>query len=97
MSFTAFCQIMSTTYQTTHPDSLPFVSTKTWVKWWFGWAVALKIDFRKHIDPFCGHDPPMLVVDGTHYGPAIRHAVLTSADAVTGPEQAVVKHPKHRR
>jgi hypothetical protein len=97
MSFTAFCALKTKDYETQHSDSLPFMSMNTWVKWWFGWAASFRIDFRKEIDPFCKHDPPMLVVDGTHYGTANRYSKLTSDIAITKAEKQETKRAKHKR
>ena len=52
------------------------MSANTFVKWFFGWLAHMKIDFRKEIDPWCGHDPEYLACDGTHIGVNIRHMHL---------------------
>ena len=36
----------------------------------------MKIDFRKEIDLWCGHDPEYLACDGTHIGVNIKHMYL---------------------
>ena len=51
----------SKVYQTTHFESMEFMSPKTFLKWFFSWVAALRIDFRAHVDPYCMYDPPMLV------------------------------------
>ena len=52
------------------------MSVKTFIGWFFGWLSAFKIDFRKEIDPYCGHNPKMLACDGTHIGVLLRHLRL---------------------
>ena len=52
------------------------MSVKTFIGWFFGWLSAFKIDFRKEIDPYCGHNPKMLACDGTHIGVSLRHLRL---------------------
>ena len=70
---------MTRKYRTTHKDAYPFMSLKTFISWFFGWLSAFRIDFRKHIDPFCGHDPKILACDGTHIGVSIKHLNLDKA------------------
>ena len=59
-SFTAFCTEMSRKYSTNSINVPKFMSANTFVKWFFGWLAHMKIDFRKEIDPWCGHDPEYL-------------------------------------
>ena len=61
VSFTAFCDLMTTRYKTTNPSGRKFMSPKTFVKWWLSWVAAFRLDYRKEIDPICQHDPKMLV------------------------------------
>ena len=68
ISFTGFCNEMTQVYKTTHTNGDPFMSVKTFIGWFFGWLSALKIEFLKEIDPYCGHNPKMLACDGTHIG-----------------------------
>ena len=84
ISFTAFCNQMSRMYETTHKDSRPFMAVKTFIGWFFSWLSAFKIDFRKHIDPFCGYDPEILACDGTHIGVSLKHLKLDNP--VTKPD-----------
>ena len=76
ISFTGFCNEMTRVYKTTHTNGDPFMSVKTFICWFFGWLSAFKIDFRKEIDPYCGHNPKMLACDGTHIGVSLRHLRL---------------------
>ena len=64
--------------------SEPFMSHKTFISWFFGWLSAFRINFRKEIDPYCGHDPKILACDGTHIGVALRHLRLDNP--VTKPD-----------
>ena len=79
ISFTSFCTQMTRQYRTTHKDAEPFMSLKTFIGWFFGWLSSFRIDFRKHIDPFCGHDPTILACDGTHIGVSVKHLNLDKA------------------
>ena len=84
ISFTGFCSHMTRMYETTNSGSEPFMSRKTFISWFFGWLSAFRIDFRKEIDPYCGHDPKILACDGTHIGVALRHLRLDNP--VTKPD-----------
>ena len=75
-SFTAFCTEMSRKYSTNSVNAPHFMSPNTFVKWFFGWLAHMKIDFRKEVDPWCGHDPEYLACDGTHIGVSIKHMYL---------------------
>ncbi len=69
--FIAFCQEKTRTYKTTTSQSAQFMCCSTWIKVFF-WIAALKIDFRKEIDPWCRQDPSVLACDGTHIGVSVR-------------------------
>ena len=75
-SFTAFCTEMSRKYSTNSINAPSFMSPNTFVKWFFGWLGQMKIDFRKEINPWCGHDLEYLGCDGTHIGVNIKHMDL---------------------
>ena len=47
------------------------------VKWFFSWISAFKLDFRKHVDPWCQHTPKVLACDGTYIGVSARNLNLT--------------------
>ena len=68
ISFTAFCKEMTRRYKTTARNSRAFLSTKTFIDYFFAWMSAFKIDYTSEVDPFCKHNPPMLACDGTHVG-----------------------------
>ena len=53
-------------------------------KWIFAWLAAFKIDFRKEVDPWCGHKPETLACDGTHIGVSLRQMNLRNP--VTSPD-----------
>ena len=67
ITFTGFVNYITSQYRRNCPTSRPFMDHKTFIKWWFGWASSMHIDFR---DPckWCGWDPPILAGDGTHVG-----------------------------
>ena len=64
---------MTQMYQTTHKEAKSFMAMKTFIGWFFSWHSAFKIDFRKHIDPFCGYNPDIFACDGTHIGVSLKH------------------------
>ena len=84
ISFTGFCNQMTRMYQTTHKEAKSFMAVKTFIGWFFSWLSAFKIDFRKHVDPFCGYNPDILACDGTHIGVSLKHLKLD--DPVTKAE-----------
>ena len=57
VSFTRFCTEMIHHYKTNSINCANFMSPNTFLKWFFPWISAFKIDFRKHIDPWCEHTP----------------------------------------
>lgn len=95
ISFTAFCTDMTRMYQTNNIMSGPFMSTPTFVSWFFGWLAAFKIDFRKEVDPWCSHNPKILACDGTHIGVSLRNMRLEKP--VTRPDVDTVLKPMHKR
>ena len=70
-----------------------FMSPNTFIGWFFGWLSAFKIDFRKHIDPWCGYKPEILACDGTHIGVSLKHLDLN--ESVTSPDTEEVLVAKH--
>lgn len=52
------------------------MSVPTFIKWIFSWMASMKIDFRKEVDPWCGHEPKVLACDGTHIGVSMRYMDL---------------------
>jgi hypothetical protein len=96
ISFTGFCSEMSRRYATTNVLSVPFMSPNTFSNWFFGWLSAFKIDFRKEIDPWCGHQPKLLACDGTHIGVSMKMLRLDHPVTETDkPDEVVV--PLHKR
>ena len=53
-------------YQTTNVHSSSFISPTRFVKWFFAWLAAFKIDFREHVDLWCKHNLKIPAGDGTH-------------------------------
>ena len=94
-SFRGLCKEMSTRYETSHSPAYQFMSGNTFISYFFCWLSAMKIDFRKEIDPKCGHDPKILACDGTHIGVSTRN--LNLQHPVTAPDYDTVLKSKHRR
>ena len=67
----------------------------TFINWFSAWLASMKIDFRQHINPQCGHNPPMLACDGTHIGVLIMNMELERI--VTGIDLDKEIKPKHKR
>ena len=75
---------MTRRYRTTNILAGRFMSPNTFIKWFFAWLAAFKIDFRKEVDPWCGHKPETLACDGTHIGVSLRQMNLRNP--VTSPD-----------
>ena len=95
-SFSSYCSDMTRIYETNNSLSAPFLSAKTFIKWFFGWLAAFKIDFRKHgVDPWCKHSPKILACDGTHIGVSLRNLQLEKPVEI--PDVDTVLKPIHKR
>ena len=75
-SFSAFCAEMSIKYRTNNPMAASFMSTNTFISYFFGWLYNMRIDFRKEVDPEYGYKPQILACDGTHIGVSMKHMKL---------------------
>lgn len=95
ISFTAFCNEMTRKYKTNNQTSGHFMSPNTFIAWYFAWVSALKIDFRKGVDPWCKYQPKVLACDGTHIGVSVRNQDLKNP--VTAPDEKRLVAPKHKR
>jgi hypothetical protein len=95
LSFTAFCEDMTRRYKLFAIDSACFMSRSTFVLWFFSWAARMRIDFREHIDPWCGRNPHVLAGDGTHIGLTVRHLRIEPIDRPAA--DADIQQPSHRR
>ena len=96
VSFTGFCKEMSTIYQTNNLMAAPFMSPNTFISWFFSWISAFQIDFRKEVDPWCGHSPKTLACDGTHIGVAVQHMKMDNPVTKVDLPHKVVQ-PLHKR
>ena len=94
-SFSGYCTEMTRKYITSMDNAPHFMSPNTFINWFFAWLASMKIDFRKHIDPQCGHNPKMLACDGTHIGVSIMNMDLQKT--VTGIDSDREIKPKHKR
>ena len=74
----------------------PFMSTNTFISWFFCWIAAFKIDFCKEHDPWCDNKPPIPACDGTHISVSIRNLNLRMP--VTEPDLPhVTLNAQHKR
>ena len=95
MSFSKFCNHMSSTYWDYSLSSAPFMSNKTFIDCFFSWVCNWELDFRKEIDPWCQYSPSVLACDGTHIGVSIKH--LNLEEPITKPELEEVVPCAHRK
>ena len=66
-SFSAFCAEMSIKYRTNNPMAASFMSTNTFISYFFGWLSSMRIDFSKGVsmkhmkieNPITKNDVPM--------------------------------------
>ena len=94
--FAAFCNEMTRRYQTTNIMTGPFMSTNTFISWFFCWIAAFKIDFCLEHNPWCENKPPILACDGTHISVSIRNLNLRMP--VTEPDLPDVTYKaQHKR
>ena len=75
------------------------MSPNTFIKWFFSWIAAFKLDFRKEIDPWCQYRPQMLACDGTHIGVSVRNMKLDPAVTPPDDKNTVLKsvHTRKKR
>jgi hypothetical protein len=95
ITFTGFCKEMTRRYRTNNVGVAPFMSGTTFISWFFSWLSAMKIDFRKEVDPVCNHQPKILACDGTHIGVSSKYIKLDKP--VTGAEKNETVKPIHKR
>jgi hypothetical protein len=95
ISFTGYCIELNRRYITTNSLSGPFTSHKTFRKALFAWICKMNIDFRAHVDPFCGEDPKILACDGTHLGISAKQMCLSKP--VTSADMDFIALPAHKR
>ena len=94
MSFSSFCADTTRIYISTHPCSAHFMSKTTFVSWFFAWCGKMDIDFRKHIDPWCLHNPHSLAGDGTHIGVSFRNISISPIEKA---DTNIKRKPIHKR
>lgn len=95
ISFSGFCKEKTRIYQTTNPQSAPFVSHKTFIPCFFAWVRAMQLDFRKEIDPYCLYSMKVIACDGTKVGVSVKHQ--NNESLCTKPTCEEVKRSKHRK
>ena len=94
-SFRGFCAEMTMRYSGNQCPAYPFMSGNTFISYFFAWLSSFQIDFRKHIDPKCGHNPRILACDGTHIGVSAKNMKLEYP--VTKPDIDIVLESRHHR
>ena len=90
--FSAYCGEITRRYRTSNV----LISPNTFIRWFFRWLSAFKIDFRKHVDPWCEYTPEVLACDGTHIGVAVKNLDLQNPVTGTDDNDRIVK-VKHKR
>ena len=93
-NFSAYVDEMNFSYQSQGATCNTFMSKSSFVDTFFCWLSAKGIDFRNHIDPFCGHNPDMLACDGTHIGPALRNLSMTPIETADESKGNVIVESK---
>lgn len=87
LTFSEFCHQMSEEYKAYNSSSIGFVSVHTFIKWFFHFFSSFKTDFRKVVDPWCGHAPKYLACDGTHLGVKIKHLDISGIERRNNSEE----------
>ena len=88
-TFTGFCKILNTRY--IRSTSLErFLSPAVFIKWWFGWASNMRIDFRE-LPEMCDGNIDYLACDGTKIGMGIAKAFITRIEQRINTPQ--IKYP----
>lgn len=95
-SFMAFCKDMNVEYSE-HNSDAHFISETTFINWFFAWAGALQLDFRRDQDPFCKNNPRYLVGDGTHMGISGHHMNVIPIDDTECDTEIPVLHKRFNR
>ena len=93
-TFTRFCDDMTSTYKSYNKFLPSFLSVHTFIDWFFHFAASMDIDFRRSIDPWCGHDPRYLACDGTHVGIPIKNVNIVGIET---PEEHRTVQSQHLR
>ena len=98
-TFSGFCERLSRQYRTHNAAAATFISTETFIRWFFAWLAARRIDFRLEIDYSCGHQPKVLAADGTHFGTSTRHLKIDKINILKADTDDVIvrKHTRHTR
>ena len=96
-TFSGFCKHMNAEYSMYDVNVAQFVSPPTFIKWFFSWAAAFKIDFRKDVDPWCKHSPKVLAGDGTHVGVSLRQMDITPIEQPDTEEVVMTRHRRYDR
>ena len=71
---------MNREYRKYNLDVPDFLFVGTFEKCFLSLSAALKIDFRKSTDPFCGSHPKSVACDGTHIGIPFKQLDITPLD-----------------
>ena len=96
-SFSAFCDYMTEEYRNFNNRSAKFMSNTTFTSCMFSWLGRMNIDFREHIDPYCGYHPKILACDATHAGISFRHMKVKAIECAELAEERVISHRRYTR
>ena len=89
LAFSAYCLDITQVYQSSHPNSMGFMSKTTFVSWFFSWCGSMNIEFRQKIDPWCKYNLQCLAR-------GLSHSRVT-IDPIDKAYTAEVVKPKHKR
>ena len=93
ITFGAYCTLMNNRYRRINSKSASFMSSNTFIAWWFSWISKFNIDFRQPCK-LCKFSPRYLAADGTKIGINVSHSTVTPIET---PSVATLIDPCNRR
>ena len=95
-NFAAYCLIVTARYRNRNANSQPFMSPKTFRKFFFSWASHQLIEFRKVCD-WCKDSPKLLAGDGTKIGISMQKISIVPIESASKDEVIQIPHKKFDR
>ena len=81
-TFRGFVTCYINRYRRSNPDAPSFMSTQTFIDWFFAWASHMNIEFREKCH-WCGDQSPLVACDGTKIGIGLRNAFVEPIETTT--------------
>ena len=85
--------MMNNRYRRVYSGTASFMSSNTFIAWWFSWISKFNIDFRQPCK-LCKYNPRYLAADGTKIGINVSHSTVTPIEE---PTVDTLIDPCHRR